>query len=88
MPGLMTVVVLDNASIHHTIDHETIDQWSLEHRLVLFYLPPYGPELSLIDIVWKHARYPWRRFITNKIIDVEIAKLLAGYGSEFEIRFT
>ncbi|WP_257026768.1 transposase [Burkholderia sp. S171] len=53
------------------------------------YLPPYSPELNLIEIVWKHAKYHWRRFITwtKETIDAEIAKLLAGYGSEFEIRF-
>jgi transposase len=47
------------------------------------------PELNLIEIVWKHAKYHWRRFVTwtKETIDAEIAKLLAGYGSEFEIRF-
>ena len=88
-PGLMTVVVLDNASIHHNIDQETIERWFLEHRMVLFYLPPYSPELNLIEIVWKHAKYHWRRFVTwtKETIDAEIGKLLAGYGSKFEIRF-
>ncbi|MBK3866090.1 IS630 family transposase, partial [Paraburkholderia aspalathi] len=59
------------------------------HHMVLFYLPPYSPELNLIEIVWKHAKYHWRRFVTwtKKTIDAEIAKLLGGYGSEFEIRF-
>jgi len=54
-----------------------------------FYLPPYSPELNLIEIVWKHAKYHWRRFVTwtKETIDAEIAKLLASYGSEFEIRF-
>ncbi|MBK3823988.1 hypothetical protein G3A41_37985 [Paraburkholderia aspalathi] len=86
---MMTVVVLDNASIHHNIDQETIDRWFLNHRMVLFYLPPYSPELNLIEIVWKHAKYHWRRFVTwtKETIDAEIAKLLSGYGSEFEIRF-
>jgi hypothetical protein len=37
-----TVVVLDNASIHHDIDHETLDRWLIEHRMMLFYLPPYS----------------------------------------------
>jgi hypothetical protein len=43
----------------------------------------------LIEIVWKHAKYHWRRFVTwtKETIDAEIAKLLAGYGSEFDIRF-
>ena len=90
VPGLMTVVVLDNASIHHNIDQETIDRWFLDHRMVLFYLPPYSPELNLIEIVWKHAKYHWRRFVTwtKETIDTEIAKLLGRYGSEFEIRFS
>jgi transposase len=88
-PGLMPVVVLDNASIHHSIDQETIDRWFLEHRMMLFYLLPYSPELNLIVIVWKHAKYHWRRFVTwtKEPINAEIAKLLAGYGSKFEIRF-
>jgi transposase len=88
--GLMTVVVLDNASIHHNIEQQTIDRWLLDHRMVLFYLPPYSPELNLIEIVWKHAKYHWRRFVTwtKETIDTEIAKLLGDYGSEFEIRFS
>jgi transposase len=81
-PGLTTVVVLDNASIHHNIDQETIDQWFLEHRMVLFYLPPYSPELNRIETLWKHAKYHWRRFVTwtKETIDAEIENLLGGYG--------
>ncbi len=84
------VIVLDNASIHHNIDQEIIDRWSLEHRMVLFYLPPYSPELNLIEILLKHAKYHWRRFVTwtKDTIDAEIETLLGGYGSEFEIRFS
>jgi transposase len=52
-------------------------------------MPPYSPELNLIEIVWKHSKYHWRRFVTwtKETIDTEIAKLLGGYGSEFEICF-
>jgi hypothetical protein len=32
-----------------------LDDWLLNHRLVLLYLPPYSPELNPIEIVWKHA---------------------------------
>jgi hypothetical protein len=57
--------------------------------MVLFYLLLNGPELNLIEIIWKHAKYHWRRFVTwtKETIDAELAKLLAGHGSEFEIRF-
>ncbi|MEA3095962.1 IS630 family transposase [Caballeronia mineralivorans] len=89
-PARMTVVVLDNAKIHHYIEQETLDRWFIEHRMVLFYLPAYSPELNLIEIVWKHAKYHWRRFVTwtRETIEAEIAKLLGSYGSEFEIGFT
>ncbi|MGV7244916.1 transposase, partial [Caballeronia sp. M23-90] len=79
-----------HASIHHNIDQETIDRWFLEHRMVLFYLPPYSPELNRIETLWKHAKYHWRRFVTwtKETIDAEIENLLGGYGSKFEIRFS
>ena len=69
-----TVVVLDNASIHHEIDHETLERWLIEHRMMLFYLPPYSPELNMIEILWKQAKYHWRRFVTwtRDTIDSEI----------------
>ncbi|MFM0210034.1 transposase [Paraburkholderia sediminicola] len=70
-PSLTTVVVLDNARIHHNIDQEILDRWLLEHRMVLFYLPPYSPELNLIEIVWKHAKYHLRR------LPVELGEFMA-----------
>ncbi|WP_157650281.1 transposase [Burkholderia ubonensis] len=36
-----TVIVLDNASIHHGIDDATRDRWLIDHKAVLFYLPAY-----------------------------------------------
>ena len=84
-----TVVVLNNASIHHDIDHETLDRWLIEHRMMLFYLPPHSPELNMIEILWKQAKYHWRRFVTwtRDTIDSEIDALLGAYGSTYQIRF-
>ncbi|WP_177313334.1 transposase, partial [Burkholderia ubonensis] len=55
----------------------------------LFYLPPYSPELNLIEIVWRHLKYRWRRFITwiKETIDAELADLLAAYGVKFQTSF-
>ena len=56
--------------------------------------PPGNPgrftELNRIEILWKHAKYHWRRFVTwtKETIDAEIENLLGGYGSKFEIRFS
>jgi transposase len=84
-----TVVALDNASIHHAIDLEVHERWLREHRMQLFYLPPYSPELNMIEILWKQAKYHWRNFVTwtKETIDDEVRNLLDGYGTQFQIRF-
>jgi transposase len=88
--GHATVIVPDNASIHHSIDQHTLDRWFLEHKALLFYLPPYSPELNLIEIVWQHFRYHWRRFVTwtRETIEAELAKLLGGYENRFQVKFS
>lgn len=46
------VMILDNARIHHA---KLIQPFLEEHsnRLELFYLPPYSPQLNLIEGLWK-----------------------------------
>ncbi|WP_155643650.1 transposase [Burkholderia cepacia] len=51
-----TVIVLDNASIHHGIDEATRDRWLIDHKAVLFYLPTHSPELNKIEIVWRQLK--------------------------------
>lgn len=88
--GRPTVIVLDNAAIHHSIGQDTLDRWFREHKALLFFLPPYSPELNMIEIVWKHFKYHWRRFVTwtRDTIDAELAELLSGYGSKFQVNFS
>ncbi|RKE25896.1 hypothetical protein B0G76_5444 [Paraburkholderia sp. BL23I1N1] len=51
---------------------------------------PGATELNLIEILWKHAKYHWRGFVTwtKETIDAEVKKLLDGFGSDFQIRFS
>jgi transposase len=60
----LTAVVLDNASIHHHIDPNTLEEWMVRDRSILLFLPPYSPELNPIEILWKQAKYHWRSFAT------------------------
>jgi transposase len=57
--------------------------------LILAYLPPYSPELNRIEILWKHAKYLWRRFVAVNGADLlnEIQSLMKGFGNEFTINF-
>lgn len=88
--GKPTVIVLDNASIDHSIDQATLDRWFIEHKTLVFHLPLYSPELNLIEIVWKHFKYHWRRFVIWKkeTIDPELVELLNGYGVKFQVNFS
>ncbi|CAM3340811.1 putative transposase (fragment) [Xenorhabdus nematophila ATCC 19061] len=58
--------------------------------MLLLYLPAYSPELNLIEIVWKQAKYDWRRFITwtQDTMEYEVNTLLKGYGDQFAINFS
>ncbi|MED5012073.1 transposase, partial [Geobacillus stearothermophilus] len=46
------VMILDNARIHHA---KLIQPFLKEHedRLELVFLPPYSPQLNLIEGLWK-----------------------------------
>ena len=52
-------------------------------------LPPYSPELNRIEILWKHAKHLWRRFVARNGADLldEIQSLMRGFGSTFTINF-
>jgi transposase len=85
-----TLIILDNARIHHNIPEDILDRWFIDHRAFLIHLPPYSPELNLIEIVWKKLKYHWRRFVTwsKESFDNELHALLSGYGSKFQISFS
>ncbi|WP_323123669.1 transposase [Burkholderia alba] len=85
-----TVIVLDNASIHHGIDEATRDRWLIDHNAVLFYLPAYSAKLNQIEIVWRQLKFQWRRFVAwaKATIDTELDDLLAGYGTKFQTNFS
>ena len=86
----LTVVVMDNASIHHNIDQDILHQWMVRDRFVLLFLPPYSPELNLIEILWKQAKYHWREFVTWAAKDLrkEVQALFDGFGTKFNFSYT
>ena len=53
--GRKMVLITDNAKYHHAKLHR---EWREEHadRLVLYFLPPYSPDLNPVERVWKLVR--------------------------------
>jgi transposase len=86
-PGKLTLAVMDNSSIHHHLPIEKLKQWQDEHWFFPIYLPAYSPELNLIEIIWEHAKYHWRKFVTWSKEDLyqEVASLFEQFGTTFSI---
>lgn len=85
-----TVVILDNASIHHSEEFkENIPKWK-NKGLVLKYLPKYSPELNLIEILWrfiKHHWLPFSAYLSFKNLVGAVENILRNVGSEYKINF-
>ena len=62
-----TVVILDNAPIHRSkLFQQNIKRWETEYDFYILFLPPYSPELNLIEIFWKKIKYEWLPFRAYK----------------------
>ena len=86
-----TVVVLDNASFHKSkVFKENIASWS-NRGLTLLYLPPYSPELNIIEILWKFIKYHWMEmsaFQSYTNMKEYVQRMLSEYGVKRAIDFS
>lgn len=86
----ITVIVLDQASIHTSaIVQEKETEWS-ENNVVLFWLPTYSPELNLIEILWRFMKYEWIELSVYEswiTLVKYVEKVLVGFGNEYVINF-
>jgi len=84
------LVVLDNASIHTSAEVEAqIKRWE-EQGLYLLFLPPYCPELNLIEILWRKIKYEWLPFSAYqsfKDLSEALDEVLRGVGSKYRLNF-
>ena len=71
------VIILDNARIHHA---KLIQPFLDEHknRLKLVFLPPYSPELNLIEGLWKWLKKSVIHNVFYKSV-AEIKKAVQGF---------
>lgn len=86
-----TVVVLDNAPIHtsHAVAAK-LDEWE-RLGLTLYFLPPYSPQLNLIEILWRKIKYEWMpnsAYGNFKLLDAELRNILFSYGTKYCIQFS
>lgn len=85
-----TIVILDNSPIHKSKKFMAkIEQWK-EKDVLIYFLPPYSPELNLIEILWRRIKYQWLDFDAYKSFENLKEKLnfvLTNFGTKYDIKF-
>lgn len=85
-----TYVLLDKAPIHRSqafIHH--IAKW-VKRGLIIKYLPPYSPELNLIEILWRFMKYHWLPFsayMSFQSLVQSVEEILSRFGTDYTINF-
>ncbi|NEQ88950.1 MAG: IS630 family transposase [Moorea sp. SIO2I5] len=86
----LTVVIMDQASIHTSNKIlEKLEEWK-EKKLDIFWLPTYSPKYNLIEIFWKFIKYEWIEidaYENWKSFIKYLKKVLENFGQEYVINF-
>jgi len=85
-----TVVIPDNAPVHHSYNFESnISEWE-KKGLILKYIPPCSPELNLTEILWRFIKYyrmPFAAYLSFENLVQAVENILRGIGKEYNISF-
>jgi hypothetical protein len=85
-----TVVILDNAPIHKSKKFKAkMIEWR-EKDVLVYFLPPYSPELNLIEILWRRIKYQWIPFDAYRCfqnLKERLSYILNNVGSKYDIIF-
>ena len=86
----LTVIVVDQASIHTSdVVLDKIEEWT-ERGITIFKLPSYSPELNLIEILWRFIKYEWIEIEAYKSWEtfvVSVETILREFGKKYVINF-
>jgi transposase len=85
-----TVIILDNATIHHSdAFKDKIDEWE-QMDLYIFFLPTYSPHLNLIETLWRKIKYEWLKpqdYLDFDTLTNAIENIVLEVGKKFKINF-
>lgn len=86
-----TVIVLDNAKIHTSKKvKERLKYWQ-DRGLYIFFLPPYSPQLNIIERLWKEIKEGWLRPCDYENFDTlryAVNRVFANIGKEINMNFS
>ena len=83
-------VLIDNAPMHRSKSFiSQIPKW-VRKGLIVKYLPPYSPELNLIEILWRFMKYYWlpcSAYASFESLVAAVEELLNRFGTDYQIAF-
>lgn len=86
-----TTLIIDNASTHTSNEfNENLEKWK-ERKLSIYRIPPYSPELNIIEIVWRKIKYEWLPFSAYESyfsLKKELFNVLSNIGKTYSIEFS
>jgi DDE superfamily endonuclease len=86
-----TVLVLDNATIHHSKSFlEKIEEWK-EKDLLIWFLPAYSPHLNKIETLWRKIKYEWLKpkdYLNWESFNIALDKIFNNIGTSFKVNFS
>lgn len=84
------LVILDNGPVHTSDEFaDQLERWE-EQGVYLKFLPPYCPELNLIEILWRKIKYEWLpldAYENFKTMTRSLFEVLRSIGSKYRITF-
>jgi transposase len=85
-----TTLIIDNASTHTSYEfNENIERWK-ELNLTIYRMPPYSPELNIIEIIWRKIKYEWLPFSAYESynsLQEELFNVLSNIGKNYKVEF-
>jgi len=85
----LSVIVLDNASVHKKAVKEHGAAWE-ERGVFVWFLPTYSPHLNIVEILWKKLKYEWlqvRDYQDKDTLHRAVGNRLAQVGTSLRIAF-
>jgi transposase len=86
-----SVIVMDQSSLHTSKAFTAkIAEWK-DKNVEIFYLPPYSPELNIIEILWRFMKYEWIELWAYKSWEhlvKYVENILKKFGIEYKINFS
>jgi len=68
-PSQTLVIVMDNASFHHSLALQAALTW-FDDRVMVVWLPPYSPDLNPIERFWKHLKANCANYLYQSLEDL------------------